>query len=184
MSNFPTNIDQIQNPNPSDPLNAPSHSDLHTSVNEAIFAIETAIGIENSQDSNSITYKVNNLATAVNGLNNSTDTISELLGLDGNNDLTVTGIENKTQIDSFAADQYSSADYRVLVSKNDSYESFNIKAVHDGTDVYVSTSDIVSNSDVSLCNITFESNSGIISLCVTPISGSVNVRYLRTALKK
>jgi hypothetical protein len=183
-TNFPDSLDSFINPGPQSPLSGPSHADQHTDTNEAIIAIEKAIGATNSIDSDSVTYKLNSLSTAVGNLNNSTDTLSELLGIDGNNDLTVTGIENKTTIDSFAASQYSSADYRILISKNDIYESFNIKAVHDNSDIYISMSDIVSNTDFSIANITFENNSGIIGLCVTPVSGSINVRYLRTALKK
>ena len=35
----------------------------------------------------------------------------------------------------------------------------------------------------SLFTYTFEENSGIISLRVTPVSGSISVRFVRTALK-
>jgi hypothetical protein len=54
---------------------------------------------------------------------------------------------------------------------------------HDGTDIMVSESNIISNTNNSIFSYTFEENSGIISLRVTPVSGSISVRYVRSALK-
>jgi hypothetical protein len=47
----------------------------------------------------------------------------------------------------------------------------------------VSESNIISNTNNSIFSYTFEENSGIISLRVTPVSGSISVRYVRSALK-
>lgn len=182
-TNFPIQKDEFSNPIGTDSLQG--HAEQHQNVNDAVEAIERVVGVTDSTDPNSLTYKINDIVSVLSGLGNSTDTISTLLGLDGNNDLIVTGIENKTVVDSFASSEWRSADYKIVVSKVNSnlYEAFSMKAIHDNSDIYVTTSDIVSNSNVSLANVTFEENSGIISLCVTPVSGSVTVRYIRTALK-
>jgi hypothetical protein len=182
-TNFPNNIDQIANPNSTDALNAPSHSDLHTQTNEAILAIETVIGVTNSNDSNSITYKINNLSTAVNSLGNATDVITELFGLDGNNDLTVNGIENATAIDTFAIGDYRTAEYALQISRGAEYYFSNVTALHDNANIYVSESDIISNTNNNLADISFEINNGIISLVVIPTTTAVTARYYRTALK-
>ena len=98
-TSYPNSIDQLVNPNSTDQLSAPSHSQQHTNANDAIEALETKVGVDNSQDPDSLTYKVSNIETVLNDLGNSTDAIAELLGLEGNNDLAVYGIENPTNID-------------------------------------------------------------------------------------
>jgi hypothetical protein len=42
-TNFPGSVDNFSNPNPTDSLNAPSHSSQHTDANDAIEAIETYV---------------------------------------------------------------------------------------------------------------------------------------------
>ena len=180
-TNFPEDLDNLTNPNSTDSLEG--HAQQHSNVNDAIEAIQTKIGVDGSEDANSLDYKINDLVTIVGGLNNSTDTISTLLGLEGNNDLVITGIENKTTIDSFALSLYRSADYKVQISRGSEYYSSKISILNDGTNINMSESDMISNTNNSLANITFEENSGIISLCVTPVSSAVTVRYFRTALK-
>ncbi len=180
-TSFPTSKDNLSNPSSTDEL--VGHAEQHANANDAIEAIENVIGVTNSNDSSTITYKVNNLSTAVASLTNNTDTISELLGLEGNNDLEVTGIENLTQIDHFAADVWRSAQYSLQITKNAFFYRSNITIVNDGTNVNVVESDIVSNTNASLFTYTFEENSGIISFSVAPISGSINARFTRTALK-
>lgn len=182
-TNFPQSLDSFVNPDPRSPLANPSHAQQHIDTNAAIESLQSVIGIENSQDSNSITFKLNSLSDSISGLSNSTDVITELLGLDGNNDLTVNGIENKTTIDSFSKAAYRSANYSIQISKDGLYEAFEMKILQDGTDILVSTSNIIGNTDQSLALVTFEENSGMINLCVTPINTAVSVRFVRTALK-
>ena len=182
-ASFPASKDTFNNPNASDALSMPSHSDLHTKVNQAIETIQDVIGVTNSSDSDSLTYKINNLSTAVSSLNNATDVITELFGLDGNNDLTVNGIENPTVIDSYAADDYRTAEYAIQISRGSEYYFSNVTALHDGLNMYVSESDIVSNTDNDLAHLSFEMSGGIISLVVIPVSTAVTARYYRTALK-
>jgi hypothetical protein len=55
--------------------------------------------------------------------------------------------------------------------------------LNDGTNINVAESNIISNTNNTLASVTFEENSGIIGLCVTPVAASVTARYYRTALK-
>lgn len=182
-SNFPTSKDNLSNPSATDEL--VGHAAQHANANDAIEAIETVIGVTNSNDSNSLTYKVNALSTSVNTLSNSSASIETLMGLDGNNDLVVNGIQNKTTLDSYAASDYKTASYAVQISKASTGETYfsNITAMQGGGDIHVSESNIVTNASSSLASIGFEVNSGIISLTVTPVTGEITVRYFRTALK-
>ena len=180
-TSFPTSKDNLSNPEASDSLSG--HASQHQNANDAIEAIENVIGVTNSADSSTITYKVNNLSTLVDGLTNNTDTISELLGLEGNNDLEVNGIENLTEIDHFASDVWRSAQYSLQISKNAYFYRSNLTVVNDGANINVAESDIVSNTDISLFTYTFEENSGIISFKVAPVSGSISARFTRTAIK-
>lgn len=55
---FPTTKDALTNPTSTDTLASPSHSGQHSDVNDAIEALETKIGIDNSLDTNSLDYKI------------------------------------------------------------------------------------------------------------------------------
>lgn len=178
---FPVEKDNLSNPESTDSLDG--HAQQHQNVNDAIESIENVLGVTNSEDSTSITYKVNNLSTLVEGIGNNTDMVSELLGLDGNNDLTVSGIENPTAIDSFALDTWRSAKYNLQISRGAYFYTSNLSVVQDGTNVHVSESDIVSNTDINLFTYTFEENQGIISLIVAPVSNEITARFIRTAIK-
>ena len=180
-TNFPEDLDNLTNPNSTDSLEG--HAQQHSNVNDAIEAIQTKIGVDGSEDVNSLDYKIAQIEAEIGGLGNSTDTISTLLGLEGNNDLVIAGIENKTTIDSFALSLYRSADYKVQISRGSEYYYSKISILNDGSNINMSESDMISNTSNNLADITFEENSGIISLCVTPVSSAVTVRYFRTALK-
>jgi hypothetical protein len=182
-TSYPNAIDQLINPSGSDALSAPSHSDQHSNANDAIEALQTKVGTDGSTDTNSLTYKINDIVTILGDLDNSTDTVIELLGLEGNNDLSVYGIENPTNVDSFAKATWRTVNYNLQVTKGTDVYTSEILASHDGTNIMVSESNIISNTNTSLFTYTFEENSGIISLRVTPVSGSISVRYVRTALK-
>jgi hypothetical protein len=182
-TSYPNAIDQLINPSGSDALSAPSHSEQHSNANDAIEALQTKVGTNGSSDASSLTYKVSTIETALTNLASSSDTISELLGLEGNNDLTVYGIENPTNVDSFAKATWRTVNYNLQVTKGTDVYTSEILASHDGTNIMVSESNIISNTNTSLFTYTFEENSGIISLRITPVSGSISVRFSRTALK-
>lgn len=180
-TSFPTSKDNLSNPSANDELTG--HAAQHTNANDAIEALETAVGITGSTDSGSLTYKVNLINDTLVSMTNATDAISTLFGLEGNNDLTVNGIENKTTIDSFQASDYRTATYSLQISRGTEYYFSNISVLHDSTNIYVSESDIVSNTSSNLANVLFEQSNGIINLTVTPVSTAVTARYFRTALK-
>ena len=182
-TNYPTSLDQLTNPNSSDQLSAPSHSQQHTNANDAIEALEVKVGVNGSTDPASLTYKVSTIETTLINLDNSTDNVIELLGLEGNNDLSIYGIENPTNVDSFAKNTWRTAKYNIQVTKGSDVYTSEILVSHDGTNIMVSESNIISNTNNNIFSYTFEENSGIISLRVTPVSGSISVRYVRTALK-
>ncbi len=180
-TDYPEALDNLSNPAGTDSLSG--HAALHSNTNDAIEAIQTKIGIDGSTDPNSLDYKVAAVEAALSSVSNTSDTITELLGLDGNNDLSVYGIENPTNIDSFAKNTWKSVFYKIQVTKDSNVYTSDIAVVQDGTDLMVSETNIVSNTDTSFFSYTFEENSGIINLRVTPVSGSIGVRYYRTAIK-
>ncbi len=182
-TNFPEDIDTLVNPSPNNPLSNPSHSQQHINANDAIQALQTKVGIDGSQDANSLDYKIANIFSQIGSLENSTSVLQELLGLDGNNDVIITGIENKTTVDSFSKNQYRTIRWVLQMSRGSEFVSEALDLVQDGVDFHLQEYEISSNTDNTLATVSLEENSGIISLCVTPTSTAVTVRYYRTALK-
>lgn len=60
-TNFPVEIDILQNPTPTDYLNSPSHSGQHANVNDAIEAIQAKLGIDSSAVTTSHDYKLSDV---------------------------------------------------------------------------------------------------------------------------
>ena len=180
-TNFPASLDNLNNPNGTDSM--AGHAALHGNVNDAIEAIQAKIGVDGSNNPNSLDYKISAVESQLFDLDNQSDATLELLGLDGNNDLTITGIENKTTIDTWSASLYRTIKYSVQITRGSEYVSSDYLLLNDGTDINVSESNIISNTSNNLANVTFESNAGIISLCVDPVTTAVTARYVRTALK-
>ena len=178
-TNYPTSIDNLSNPESNDSM--AGHAALHSNVNDAIEALESKLGVDGSTDANSIDYKITQLESNLAALDS--ENAAELLGLEGNNDLTVYGIENPTNIDSFAKSAWRTAKYSLQVTKGSEIYTSEILVSHDGTDILVSESNMISNTNNNLFNYAFEENSGIISLKITPVSGEIAVRFTRTALK-
>jgi hypothetical protein len=182
-TNYPEEIDILLNPNSSDPLSAPSHSQQHANANDAIVAIQEFVGVSDSEDEGSLSYKVKEIEQSLTGIGNSTDSVLQLLGLEGNNDLVVHGIENKTAIDSFDSSLFRTIRYVIQISKENEHVSEEFNVVYDGTNMNVEAHEVSSNTTNILATTEIEKNSGIISLYVTPISGSVTARFYRTALR-
>lgn len=55
---FPTSLDGLTNPSSGDTLNAPSHSAQHANSNDAIEALQTKVGVDNSAVATSLDYKM------------------------------------------------------------------------------------------------------------------------------
>jgi hypothetical protein len=172
-TNFPSSLDTLNNPQSTDSLEG--HAQQHTNANDAIEALQAKVGANNSAVTTSLDYRIAQLESGGN--------VGTELGLTGNNDLTITGIENKTTIDSFSRSTYRTVTYSLLISRGAEYYSSTILVLADGTDINISESNLISNTSNTLANVTFEENSGIISLCVTPVSSAVTARYYRTSLK-
>lgn len=68
---YPSTIDSFTNPTPSDDLSTASvlHTSQHTNANNAISAIETKVGVNNSAVASSLDYRVTQLETGNNGYN-------------------------------------------------------------------------------------------------------------------
>lgn len=180
-TDFPTTLDNLDNPSATDSLSG--HAALHTDINDALEAIQTKVGVDGSTDPDSLDYKVSEISTALTTLQNTTDSGDVLFGLEGNNDLVINGIENKTTIDTFSKTVYRTVKYELQITRGNEYVSSSLVILNDGTNINVAESNIISNTNNTLASVTFEENSGIIGLCVTPVAASVTARYYRTALK-
>lgn len=181
-TNYPTSKDELNNPAANESMEG--HATLHGNVNDAIEAIETKLGIDGSTDVNSIDYKISQLESSLSSLD--AENTGELLGVDGNNDTsaTVCAIENATILDSFTENVWSTVKYTVQITRGSEMYASDILVLNDGTNINVSESNIITNTNNNLFNYTFEDNSGIISLKITPVSTAVTARYYRTAIKK
>ena len=64
-TSFPTSLDALVNPQPTDSVEVVSHSAQHANANDAIEALESKVGANNSTDPNSLDYKVKTLETNI-----------------------------------------------------------------------------------------------------------------------
>ncbi len=181
-TDYPASIDNLSNPEATQSMEG--HAALHSNVNDAIEALEAKLGVDGSEDVNSIDYKVSQLELNLSALDS--ENTSELLGLDGNNDIsaTVCEIENATILDSFTESVWSTVKYTIQITRGSEMYASDILVLNDGSDINVSESNIITNTDNNLFSYAFEENSGIISLKITPVSTAVTARYYRTAIKK
>jgi hypothetical protein len=170
---FPSSLDNLSNPVGTDSMSG--HAEQHSNANDAIEALQTKVGVDGSTVTTSIDYRLAQLEGG--------GQLGVELGLAGNNDITISGIENKTSIDTFSKSVYSTVRYTLQVKKNNLFVSDQIDIINDGTDLHVNRYEVSSNTNNSLYTLQLEENSGIISLSVTPTSGSITARYYRTALK-
>ena len=58
--NFPTSLDTLTNPTPTDYLNSPSHSTQHANANDILEALEAKVGVDGSAVATSHDYKISN----------------------------------------------------------------------------------------------------------------------------
>jgi len=63
-TNFPEDLDSFINPQPTDSVAAVSHAAQHANTNDAIEALQTKVGVDGSQDVNSLDYRIANLENA------------------------------------------------------------------------------------------------------------------------
>jgi len=110
---------------------------------------------------------------------------ADSLGGDGNNSVTINGIESATVFDTIDTATWRTIKYMVQMSHagSSSYRSAEINIVFDGTNQNITEFGTVSNTTSAIGNITASLNSGIISMTVTPALSPMTIRYYRTGLK-
>ena len=108
------------------------------------------------------------------------------LGSAGNNEVTITGIENSTIFDSFLATEWRSIKYVVSLKKSsgDKFFTTELTIVPDGTNDNVSEYGTVDNNG-NIGTINVSRAGSTVSLTVVPVSGQtpITLRYMRTGLK-
>ena len=108
------------------------------------------------------------------------------LGSDGNNETTITGIENTTIFDNFLTTEWRSVKYVVSLSKTGSnkYYTTELTIVPDSTNVNVSEYGTVDN-DGNIGTISVSRAGDTVSLTVAPVGGltPITLRFMRMGLK-
>ena len=110
---------------------------------------------------------------------------ADVLGGEGNNSITINGIETATVFDTIETSTWRTVKYMVQMSHaaSSSYRSSEINIVFDGTNQNITEFASVANTNNNVGNITASLNSGIISMTVTPTLSPITVRFYRTGLK-
>ena len=110
---------------------------------------------------------------------------ADSLGGDGNNSVTVNGIESATVFDTIDTSVWRTIKYMIQLSHagSSSYRSTEINLVFDGTNQNITEFASVANTGNNVGNITASLNSGTISMTVTPTLTPMTLRYYRTGLK-
>ena len=108
------------------------------------------------------------------------------LGTAGNNEVTITGIENSTIFDNFTASEWRSVKYVVTLKKStgDKFFTTELTIVPDGTNDNVSEYGTVDNNG-NIGTINVSRAGGTVNLTVVPVVGQtpITLRYMRTGLK-
>lgn len=110
------------------------------------------------------------------------------LGSAGNNDNTITGIENPTVVDSFNATEWRMVKYMISIAKtsagDNKYYATEMTILVDGSDVSVNEFGTIDN-DGNIGTISVSRVGGTVSITVTPEVGitPITVRYARMGLK-
>jgi len=110
------------------------------------------------------------------------------LGTSGNNENTITGIENATVVDNFDATAWRMIKYLISIAKTSSgdnkYYATELTILIDGTNVNVSEYGTIDN-DGNIGTISVSKVGSTVNLTVTPAVGitPITVRYARIGLK-
>jgi hypothetical protein len=110
------------------------------------------------------------------------------LGTFGNNENTISGIENSTVIDSFSATTWRMVKYLVSISKtsagDNKFYATELTILVDGTNVNVSEYGTIDN-DGNIGTVSVSRNGSTVSLTVTPNENikPITVRFARIGLK-
>lgn len=110
------------------------------------------------------------------------------LGTFGNNENTITGIENATVIDNFSATQWRMVKYLISIAKtsagDNKYYATELTILVDGTNVNVSEYGTIDN-DGNIGTVSVSKVGGTVNVTVTPAVGitPITVRFARIGLK-
>lgn len=113
---------------------------------------------------------------------------AEQLGVAGNNELEITGIENTTVVDSVDASAWRWIKYMVSISKTtagvNKFYATELTILIDGDNINISESGVIDN-DGDMGTISVSKNGGNLELIVTPDLNirPITVRYARIGLK-
>ena len=110
------------------------------------------------------------------------------LGSAGNNENTITGIENVTVIDNFDATVWRMVKYIISISKTTAGDNYfyatEMTILVDGTDVSVSEYGTIDNDgNIGTINVSRTGNTVAITVTPDPAIRPVTVRYARIGLK-
>lgn len=110
---------------------------------------------------------------------------ADSLGGDGNNSVTINGIENLTVFDSIDTSVWRTIKYLIQIShaSTGSYKSTELNLIFDGSNQNITEFGTVSNSASEVGIISATLNSGTINMTITPVLSPVTVRFYRTGLK-
>ena len=110
---------------------------------------------------------------------------ADSLGGDGNNSVTINGIESATVFDTIDTSTWRTVKYLIQLSNasGSAYRSTEINLVFDGTNQNVTEFASVANTGSDVGTISASLNSGTISMTVTPTLTPMTIRYYRTGLK-
>jgi hypothetical protein len=112
----------------------------------------------------------------------------ELLGVSGNNELEITGIENRTVIESVNISEWRWLRYMVSISKTSAgvnkFYSTELTILIDSDNINVSESSVIDN-DGDMGTISVSRNGSNLELVVTPLPNirPITVRYARMGLR-
>jgi hypothetical protein len=110
------------------------------------------------------------------------------LGSDGNNELTINGIENSTVFDNFTASEWRSMKYMISIKYvaggANKYYSTEMNILIDGSGISVSEYATIEN-DGNIGTISVSRAGDTVSLTVVPVGGNtpITLRYMRMGLK-
>lgn len=152
-TSFPTSKDDFVNPQSTDSVQTVSHAAQHANANDAIEALETKVGVNNSTDPNSLDYKVKQLELNFLDTEEVQDIAAGLLDHTDHSNISVTysDIANKLILN---VSQVPAAGYTSIL-KHEVRASVGMVA---GTPVYVSSSN-GTNMFVSKASYSSESTS-------------------------
>ena len=110
------------------------------------------------------------------------------LGSAGNNENTISGIENVTVIDSFSSTEWRMVKYIISISKtsagDNKFYATELTILADGTNVSVSEYGTIDNDgNIGTINVSRTGNTVAISVTPDPAIKPVTVRYARMGLK-